>query len=95
MRLTRVVGYALEWHPASRIDAHAPLDFAPALRWALLLGFAPEAVLPNMHMGRDFQSYVYCKPGMREASVGDESIDQEHSGSGDDGMWSYRLADKE
>jgi RimJ/RimL family protein N-acetyltransferase len=82
--LTRLVRRALEMHPASRIEAHAQLDFVPALRWARLLGFTPEAVLRNFHRGLDFQSYVYLKPGLREDSIVHESIDRISSGIGDD-----------
>ncbi len=56
--LTRAVRRALAAHPAERIEAQALLDFAPAARWARLLGFKPETVLERFHQGRDYQAFV-------------------------------------
>jgi RimJ/RimL family protein N-acetyltransferase len=59
--LTRAVRRALAAHPAERIEAQALVGFAPALRWARLLGFAPEGVLRKFHQGRDYQAFVLLK----------------------------------
>jgi hypothetical protein len=59
--LTRAVRRALACHPAERIEAQALLDFAPAMRWARLLGFMPETVLRKFHQGRDYQAFVLLK----------------------------------
>jgi hypothetical protein len=82
--LTRAVRRALDAHPAARIEAQALVDFAPALRWTRLLGFAPETVLRNFHRGRDYQSYVYFKDDAGDASIVHESIDGVSRGIGDD-----------
>jgi RimJ/RimL family protein N-acetyltransferase len=59
--LTRAVRQALSAYPAERIEAQALVGFAPALRWARLLGFAPEGVLRKFHQGRDYQAFVLLK----------------------------------
>jgi RimJ/RimL family protein N-acetyltransferase len=59
--LTRAVRRALAAYPAERIEAQALADFAPALRWARLLGFMPEALLRKFHQGRDYQAFVMLK----------------------------------
>jgi hypothetical protein len=59
--LTRAVRRALASHPAERIEAQALVGFAPAARWARLLGFVPEAVLRKFHQGRDYQAFVLIK----------------------------------
>jgi len=61
--LTRAVRRALDAHPAERIEAQALIGFAPATRWARLLGFAPEHVLRKFHQGRDYQAFVLLKGG--------------------------------
>jgi RimJ/RimL family protein N-acetyltransferase len=61
--LTRAVRRALERHPAERIEAQALVGFAPAMRWARLLGFVPEGVLRKFHQGRDYQAFVFLKGG--------------------------------
>ena len=63
LALTRAVREGLMRHPAMRIEAQALLGFAPALRWARLLGFAPETVLRRFHQGRDYQAFVLIKDG--------------------------------
>src|SRR3954462_4348527 len=68
--LTRAVRRALASHPAERIEAQALVGFAPAARWARLLGFVPETVLRRFHQGRDYQAFVLIKHGlMEEAST--------------------------
>jgi hypothetical protein len=59
--LTRAVRRALAAHPAERIEAQALVGFEPAMRWARLLGFAPETVLRKFHAGRDYQAFVMLK----------------------------------
>jgi hypothetical protein len=61
--LTRAVRRALACHPAERIEAQALVDFAPAARWARLLGFKEETVLRKFHQGRDYQAFVFLKGG--------------------------------
>jgi len=59
--LTRAVRRGLQDHPAERIEAQALAGFAPAVRWARLLGFMPEALLRRFHQGRDYQAFVFLK----------------------------------
>jgi len=59
--LTRAVRRALDRYPAARIEAQALLGFAPAMRWARLLGFLPECVLRQFHQGQDYQAFVLLK----------------------------------
>jgi len=59
--LTYAVRRALLDYPAERIEAQALLDFAPAKRWARILGFKKEAVLRKYHQGQDYQAFVLLK----------------------------------
>jgi hypothetical protein len=63
--LTRKVRQALDAYPADRIEAQALEGFAPAVRWAELLGFETEAVLRRFHQGRDYRAFIWLKnPGI-------------------------------
>jgi len=61
LELTRAVRRGLQDHPAERIEAQALVGFAPATRWARLLGFMPETLLRRFHQGRDYQAFVFLK----------------------------------
>ncbi|MDQ7246225.1 hypothetical protein [Dongia sedimenti] len=87
--LTRAVRRALALHPAERIEAQALVGFAPAARWARLLGFVPETVLRRFHQGRDYQAFVLLKDGADEGaarapSIMHEPVDRQRGGIGKD-----------
>lgn len=71
--LTRAVKRALASHPAERIEAQALVGFAPATRWARLLGFVPETVLRRFHQGRDYQAFVLIKDRLLDAASAEQT----------------------
>ncbi|WP_459853884.1 hypothetical protein [Dongia sp. agr-C8] len=84
LALTRAARRGLRRHPAVRIEAQALMGFAPAARWAELLGFMPEGVLRQFHQGCDYQAFVFLKAGAGERSIIHEPIDRQRRGIGDD-----------
>jgi hypothetical protein len=61
LRVTRAVEQALADCPAARIECHVKADFAAGLRWAAVLGFSRECLMPRFYGGEDFWSYVILR----------------------------------